>query len=147
MDKLTGKPEIASIVIAGKRKLHYTYPDGSEMIEEYDASTNELQLRKIKHKREFGASDWVIEVGFEEEKFDPDTTTLALSSSNPIFLRKDSPSRFEWRIRNLKWPKDVYQLSIDHDKQQIVLRTTNKKYFKRINIPEMNSLELKLDET
>lgn len=117
MERLHGKPEITNITINGKKKLHYTYPDGSEMVEEYDENSNELLLRKVKIHRDFGESEWQVEVGAEEEKFDPEGTSIALSSSNPVFLRKDSPQRFEWRIRNLKWPKDVYQLSIDHDKQ------------------------------
>lgn len=87
------------------------------MVEEYDETSNELLLRKIKINRDFGESDWEMEVGAEETKFDPEGSTIALSSANPVFLRKDSPKRFEWRIRNLMWPKDVYQLSIDHDKQ------------------------------
>jgi hypothetical protein len=44
MDKLEGKPEVSSIVINGRKKLFYTYPDGSEMVEEFDASSNELLL-------------------------------------------------------------------------------------------------------
>jgi hypothetical protein len=62
-------------------------------------------------------------------------------------LRKDTPQRFEWRIRNLKWPKDVYQFEIDHNKQEIVLRTTNKKYYKRFDIPDMKRINLKLEES
>lgn len=71
----------------------------------------------MKLKQEFGSGDWIYEVGTEEVKFDPETSTIKLSSTSPIFLRMDSKTRFEWRIRNLPWPKEVYQLSIDHDKQ------------------------------
>ena len=46
----------------------------------------------------------------------------------------------------MPWPKEVYQLSIDHDKQQIVLRTANKKYYKRIEIPELKRLGIALDD-
>ena len=45
----------------------------------------------------------------------------------------------------LPWPKEVYSISVDHDNQQIVLRTSNKKYFKRIDIPEMKKMGLKLE--
>ena len=55
--------------------------------------------------------------------------------------------RFEWRIRNLKWPKEVYSLEIDHNKQEIVVRTSNKKYYKRFDIPDMRRLSLKLEES
>ena len=117
MDQLVGEPEVSSMIFSGRRKLHYTYPNGSEMIEEYDITSNDLLLRKVKIKREFGVSDWIFEVGQEEQKFDPESSTLKLSSTQPIFLRLDSKTRFEWRIRNIPWPKEVYQLSIDHDKQ------------------------------
>ena len=40
MERLHGKPEITNITINGKKKLHYTYPDGSEMVEEYDENSN-----------------------------------------------------------------------------------------------------------
>ena len=145
MEKLEGEPTVNSVIISGKRKVNYLYPDGSEMIEEYDVNTNEWLLRKIKKKKEFGASDWEYEIGQEEKPFNPDTDAIKLNNENPIFMRKDSESRFEWRIRNLPWPKEVYSISVDHDKQQIVLRTSNKKYFKRIDIPEMKKMGIKLD--
>ena len=69
---------------------------------------------------------------------------LAVSSVNPVFLRRDSPRAFVFRVRNLRYPRDVYQLSIDDDKQQIVLRTSNKKYFKRFDIPALKRMGLLL---
>ena len=62
-------------------------------------------------------------------------------------MRKDTNERFEWRIRNLKYPKEVYNLTVDHNTQDIVLRTTNKKYFKRFDIPDLKRLGIKLDES
>jgi uncharacterized protein YjiK len=62
-------------------------------------------------------------------------------------MRKDTDQRFEWRVRNLKWPKEVYSFEIDHQKQEIVLRTTNKKYFKRFDIPDMKRIKLPLEES
>lgn len=53
------------------------------------------------------------------------THTLLLFQ--PIFTRKDTPQAFQWRIRNLPYPLPTYQVSIDDEKQQIVVRTTNKK--------------------
>jgi hypothetical protein len=31
-------------------------------------------------------------------------------------MRKDKEDRFEWRIRNLPYPKEVYSIEIDHNK-------------------------------
>jgi len=64
----------------------------------------------------------------------------------PIFLRIDSPEAFEWRVRNLHWPADVYSVSIDQEQRQIVIRTSNKKFFKRFDIGEMDALGLELEE-
>ena len=36
---------------------------------------------------------------------------------------------------------------MDHDKQQIVLKTTNKKYYKRIDIPDLKRIQLVIDES
>ena len=36
---------------------------------------------------------------------------------------------------------------MDHNTQDIVLRTTNKKYFKRFDIPDLKRLGIKLDES
>ena len=62
-------------------------------------------------------------------------------------MRKDTDKRFEWRIRNLPYPKDTYSVEVDHEKQQIVLRTSNKKYFKRIDIPDLKRAGIKLEES
>merc|ERR1712091_198574 len=71
---------------------------------------------------------------------------MRASSSNPIFLRKDTPEHFQWRIRNLPYPADVYSVTIDHEKQQIVVRTSNKKYFKRVAVEDLMRLNLKLKD-
>ena len=47
----------------------------------------------------------------------------------------------------MKYPKDVYSISIDHNTQEIVIRTSNKKYYKRFDIPDMKRLGLKLEES
>lgn len=61
-------------------------------------------------------------------------------------MRKDSDERFEWRIRNLPYPKETYNIEIDHTKQEVVLKTTNKKYYKRFDIPDMKRIGLQLDD-
>merc|ERR1719395_29791 len=66
---------------------------------------------------------------------------MKASASNPVFLRKDTPEHFQWRIRNLPYPVEVYSVTIDEEKQQIVLRTSNKKYFKRIDVPDLKRVD------
>ena len=63
-----------------------------------------------------------------------------------MFMRKDTDERFEWRIRNLPYPKETYNIEIDHTKQEVVLKTTNKKYYKRFDIPDMKRIGLQLED-
>lgn len=62
-----------------------------------------------------------------------------------MFLRKDNFDSFQFRVRNLPYPEDVYSVTIDEEKQEIVVRTSNKKYFKRISVPDMKRNGLKLE--
>jgi hypothetical protein len=41
-----GEPTVSQVISGGRRKLHYIYPNMSELIEELDVNTNEV-LRKI----------------------------------------------------------------------------------------------------
>ncbi|KAH9276038.1 hypothetical protein BASA83_001311 [Batrachochytrium salamandrivorans] len=49
------------------------------------------------------------------------------------------------RIRNLPWPKEVYQTSIDTVQRKVVVRTTNKKYFVKFSLPDMDRARLPLN--
>ena len=110
-------------------------------------NTNQVLLRKWKRPKEFGQATWEYEIGDDGKAFDPENDLIGESSSNPIFKRVDTKERFEWRIRNLPYPKETYIIEVDHDKQQIILKTTNKKYYKRIDIPDLKRLSLKMEES
>eukprot|EP00927_Polykrikos_kofoidii_P012697 TRINITY_DN15500_c0_g1_i1.p1 TRINITY_DN15500_c0_g1~~TRINITY_DN15500_c0_g1_i1.p1 ORF type:complete len:306 (+),score=58.51 TRINITY_DN15500_c0_g1_i1:81-998(+) len=144
-----GEPQRVCIRGDGKKKIHTTFPDGSEMVEEYDEKTDMLLSRKSRRSTKVGREgEWVFEVGQAPPTvFDPHSDLLCASSSNPIFLRKDTPEQFQWRIRNLPYPASVYSVTVDQDKQEIVVRTSNKKYFKRIEIPDLARLKMKLNDS
>jgi len=72
---------------------------------------------------------------------------MKASNANPVFMRKDTEKRFEWRIRNLPYDKEVYSVEVDHSKQEIVLKTSNKKYYKRFDIPDLKRADIKLEES
>ena len=38
----------------------------------------------------------------------------------------------------------MYQVEVDEEKQQIVVRTSNKKYFKRIDIPDLKRMKVEI---
>ena len=123
-------------------------PDESEMVEEYELQTDELIVRKRRGKTVLGKEEeWVFEVGEPPARVTIEGDLMRVSSSNPVFVRKDRPHAFEWRIRNLPYPKATYSVSLDAEPQQIVVRTTNKKYFKRITIDDLARSKIALDES
>lgn len=75
-------------------------------------------------------------------------STHALAPApQPSFHAQDSEAAFVWRVRNIPYPADVYEFSVDAERQQIVLRTTNRKYFKRFDIPCLKRMGIPLDVT
>ena len=105
----------------GRRKLHYLYPDQTELVEELDLNSNELLVRKWKRPRDTDLpaqqqQEWEFEIGEEVKPFNPDSDLLAINDINPQFKRKDTKDRFEWRIRNLPYPKETYIIEVDHQK-------------------------------
>ena len=47
----------------------------------------------------------------------------------------------------MPYPKETYLVEVDHQKQQIVLKTTNKKYYKRIDLPDLRRVQLQMVES
>ena len=49
----------------------------------------------------------------------------------PVFLRNDTKTSFQWRVRNLPYPKEVYSLTIEPVERVCIIRTSNKKYIQK----------------
>mmetsp|Transcript_4843 Transcript_4843/g.9713 ORF Transcript_4843/g.9713 Transcript_4843/m.9713 type:complete len:193 (+) Transcript_4843:201-779(+) len=144
---MADEPSRVSMDVQGRKQVHSTYPDGTETIEEFDKRNGVLLVRRIRRPRPLGGEgEWVYEVGAPPQTFDPSSDMLAPSSQNPIFCRKDTKESFQWRVRNLPYPKEVFSVFIDHEKEEIVIRTSNKKYYKRIQVPDLLRLKLSLEE-
>eukprot|EP00026_Physarum_polycephalum_P018625 Phypoly_transcript_20275.p1 GENE.Phypoly_transcript_20275~~Phypoly_transcript_20275.p1 ORF type:complete len:225 (+),score=29.89 Phypoly_transcript_20275:97-675(+) len=138
--------EKTAIIKDGRKKIHQVLPSGEEMIEEFDIVTDELLVRRVRKATVIGGQGpWEYEIGEEAQKRG-DPPDIKESSVNPILIRKDTPDFFQWRIRNLPYPKDVYSISVEKDTSQIVLRTSNKKYFKKIKIPDMQRANIALED-
>uniref|UniRef100_T1IIQ7 Protein DPCD n=1 Tax=Strigamia maritima TaxID=126957 RepID=T1IIQ7_STRMM len=138
--------EKSCLIQDGKRKVHYKFPNDDEMVEEYDLKTNLLLRRKWRRKSTIGRyGDWENEVGEPEVTGKPDAE-FKESSSNPIFIRKDILSAFQWRVRNLPYQQSVYSVTVDSNNKSITIRTTNKKYFKTFTIPDMERMKLPLEQ-
>ncbi|CAB3988610.1 Hypothetical predicted protein [Paramuricea clavata] len=135
-----------SLVQDGRRKIHYTFPD-KELVEEYDVHSGLLLVRKWKSRTTLGADKkWEFEIGEDVSMPSPmETSYIVESRSNPIFVRKDTRESFQWRIRNLPFSIDVYEVTVDEDKTHIIIRTKNKKYYKKYHIPDMVRNNLRLD--
>nr|XP_061792392.1 protein DPCD-like isoform X2 [Nerophis lumbriciformis] len=149
IDNLKSSTKTA-LIHDGRRKIHYLFADGKEMAEEYDLRTDELVVRKWRHKSTLGAQgQWQVEVG--ESLVGPvtslETEMLKENCSNPVFMRKDTKSSFQWRIRNLPHPKDVFNVSVQPPERSIVIKTSNKKYYKKFGIPDLDRMQLPLDSS
>ncbi|KAK3094906.1 hypothetical protein FSP39_007738 [Pinctada imbricata] len=106
-----------------------------------------LHVRKWRKKATIGMkeSKWEYEIG---EQFAPrnlDAEGLMESTSNPIFARKDTSLAFQWRVRNLPYPIETYDVTLNNDTRQVTVRTTNKKYYKKFDIPDMDRAQLPLE--
>ncbi|TKS69118.1 Protein DPCD [Collichthys lucidus] len=139
-----------ALIHDGKRKIHYLFIDGKEMAEEYDLKTDELIVRKWRHKSTLGAQgQWQVEVG------DPlvvpvpslDSDVIKENCSNPVFTRKDTKTSFQWRIRNLPYPKDVFSVSVEPSERCIIIKTSNKKYYKKFSVVDLDRSQLALDSS
>ena len=127
-------------------KFHTVFKDGSEIVEEYGLYSEELESRRVKKIGMTGKEQWTTEIGEEIKPRSNDEFLIRENDNNPLFIRKDTQKEFQWRIRNLKGDADNSMVECDKDKQQIVIRTKNKKYYKRFNIPDLERLNIKLDE-
>ncbi|KFO32303.1 protein DPCD [Fukomys damarensis] len=142
--------EKTALLQDGRRKVHYLFPDGKEMAEEYDEKTGDLLVRKWRVTSALGApGQWQLEVGepVSPGAGSPGMELIKESSASPIFMRKDTKMTFQWRIRNLPYPKDVYGVCVAPKERCIVVRTTNKKYYKKFSVPDLDRHQLPLDES
>lgn len=64
-----------------------------------------------------------------------------------MLIRKDTNKEFQYRIRNLNYEKSNFIVECDKTKQEIVVKTLNKKYYKRLEIPDLKRANCELDES
>jgi len=109
---------------------------GAEVVELCTLDTGELIARK--ERRRMGYSEklsWELTHRTHvPERRDVNTMELA-QGRNPVFFRQDTAAEWCWRVRQIPYRANFYQVTVDEPKNQIVVRTTNKKYYKRIDAP------------
>ncbi|KAJ3665332.1 hypothetical protein Zmor_000832 [Zophobas morio] len=126
------------------KKVHYDFGNGREMVEEYNTDTNVVTRRAWKLKNGMDAEgEWDIELGDPEVNFNKEQLLfIKESSTQPVVTRRNTRINLEWRIRNLPYPIETYSVVVDEEKKSLVVRTTNKKYYKVLRIPELDRLYL-----
>ena len=71
---------------------------------------------------------------------------VTVNAANPTFVPLDSAATFLFKVRNCPWALENYVVAVDEEKDEIVIRSKNKKYFKRFRIPALARLGIKHDE-
>ncbi|CAK9806797.1 Protein DPCD [Anthophora quadrimaculata] len=139
--------EKTAIIQDGKRKVHFLMEDGREMVEEYHMETNVLLRRAWKEKGKLGQDvGWNVEIGDPEPRQNNiEVCGIEESSSAPFITRRITKTSLEWRIRNLSYPRNVYSVTAEDD-GTITIRTNNKKYFKKIIVPDLERVGLKPEQ-
>jgi hypothetical protein len=136
------RPEAVAYLVSGNKQIMYIdKKTGNQVVETCKPDTGEVVDRRERTKTAYGA-DGPWEWTYGQPVRDRRTVEgLELSENNPIFYRHDTPTHWRWRVRQIPYPADVYRITVESEKNQIVIRTTNKKYFKRIDAPNGESLQ------
>ncbi|RNF20655.1 DPCD protein [Trypanosoma conorhini] len=139
-----------SVIVNERKRITSKFVDGSEMVEEYDVITDDLLLRKRRAKTALGNfGDWQVEVGSETRARNLERELLVEAGGSPELVRQDTPEYHVFRIRNLPYAREVFSVAVEHrqpgDAGEIVVRTSNRKYFKRLAIPELQRRQIPLD--
>lgn len=135
--------EKASFLSGKNRKIHYKFPNGNEMAEEYSMETGVIQRRAWKKRNQLmGEASWELELGdalaAQDPRKEPDDELIKESTAQPSIVKRLTRKNIEWRIRNLPYPIDNYSVTADAEKNALVVRTVNKKYYKVIEVPELS---------
>ncbi|KAG6446036.1 protein DPCD [Manduca sexta] len=131
------------------KKIHYKFEDNREMVEEYNVDTQVLLRRAWKVKGKLGGEGkWEVEIGdpLPDMMVNTDSAEIIESKDQPIVSRRNTRINLEWRIRNLPYPIGTYSVEANSDEKCIIVRTTNKKYYKKLQIPELVRLNLPVEQ-
>lgn len=63
----------------------------------------------------------------------------------PFITQRITKTALEWRIRNLPYPNNVYSVTAEKD-NTITVRTSNKKYFKKLKVLDLERIGLKPEQ-
>lgn len=147
------------IRVDGLQKVHLSIPEPwseaigiKEMMEEYDGRSQELLSRRIRAIQ--GLTErWITQYAPAMSEAQIHAINMPNNSCaseirmdpgrNPICTRKDTEAYFELRIRQLPGEESNYMVSIDTEKNDVVIRTQDKKFFKRFKFEDLGWYGLK----
>uniref|UniRef100_A0A1B6CBF2 Protein DPCD n=1 Tax=Clastoptera arizonana TaxID=38151 RepID=A0A1B6CBF2_9HEMI len=137
-------------IVNGCRKVHYKFLDKREMVEEYSLETNVLLRRAWKNNNQISSRQgnvWEVEIGDPESQYQElETVGIKENSDAPYVTRRITKTNLEWRIRNLPFPIETYSVTAEPENKCITIRTTNKKYYKRLAIPDLERVGVLPDQ-
>lgn len=140
------------ILTGGVMTARCDWADGITCASTYHTSTGELLTRKWRAKVRVGHEPaWEVEFGEPGVAAGAGTAPsvrgiVSEAGGTPIVCPVDTHGAWEFRIHNLPYPIDTYSVTVDAEAQQLVLRTSNKKYFKRLYVPALYRAQLPLHQ-
>lgn len=70
-------------LITGKKKVHFKFRDGREMVEEYSVDTNCVVRRAWKVTKQFGfPMKWEVEIGDPDHVFSEESENIGIKESS-----------------------------------------------------------------
>ncbi|XP_066257688.1 protein DPCD [Euwallacea similis] len=143
------KAKKTCLVDKNLKKIHFDFEDGRELVEEYDLSTTLLTRRAWRFNKGFNKNEdvWEVEVGDPELNYKPDDKYMIRENSNQPFVTKSiTKSTLEWRIRNLPYSVDTYLVMVDKASHSLIIKTTNKKYYKKLLVQDLERLRIEPEQ-
>ena len=153
-----GKGVTTALQVAGKVRVQTKFEDGVERNEEWvraGAKGETIILQSRRWRGSDGAklvqkeSDWQYEIGDDSSSIRHTNNSYGIVSSRdcPVFIAENEISHFVWKIKNCPWPEENFKVNVDSKAQEVVIRTLNKKYYKRFKVPALVRLNILLDES
>lgn len=144
--KLLSADKVA-LVGSSTRKIHYKFENGEQMIEEYNLNTGVLTKRAWKSNKSIRKDDdWEVEIGdswTDTNQKQVQDLGIKESQDTPFVTHRLTKTKLEWRIRNIPYPEEYYNISVDSDEKCVVVRTINRKFFKKLPMLDFRRLNLK----
>lgn len=164
MFKLSKVESTSAIVVAGKIRAHTKFFNGAENIEEWSTKSKslssmkkleenamELLMRKWRCLDKMGrVGNWEYEISQSNHHVSTEDASLDLISvnrnENPIWSSQWSKPHLLWQAANCKWPLENYSVTVDDNHQTLIIRSKNKKLYRKIQIPALSRANQKLNK-